>query len=393
MAKKIIRNYTAFMLFDGLAISFFFATFQLFLDHKGLNLLEINLLNFVFMSTIFLFEVPTGVIADFFGRKRSVVIGLWFHALGFLIYFFSDFFWQFLIAEIICAFALTCVSGALEALVVDSLNHYNYDGKLEKVFRRGEIRQLGVILGAIIGSFVGQFNLAWPWLLSSGAFILLALATSVFFREDYFIPPLKKEINGRSLGKIVQESFSLGLKNKKLIFIILFSSLLALITQPLNMYWPLVLKDNFFLPTKYMGLAFSGMAIFIYGGSQLSHFWQKRFKSEENSIIFSQIITFVGILGCLWFSNLYPFLFFLFFHEIGRGLFSPLNRAYINKNISGKNRATILSLESMIVKVGAGIGLISSGLIANNFGILNSWLVSAMILFFGILFFWLRKKR
>ena len=133
MTRKIIKNYVAFMFFDSLAISFFFGTYQLFLTQKGLSLLEINLLNCCFMFSSFLLEIPTGAIADFLGRKRSVIIGLWFYSISFLIYFLSDNFWQFLLAEIIGAFAVSCISGALEALVVDSLNYHGYKDGLEIV--------------------------------------------------------------------------------------------------------------------------------------------------------------------------------------------------------------------------------------------------------------------
>jgi len=179
--KKIIRNYGIFMLFQGLAISFFFSIYQLFLVEKGLSLLEINLINGCFMLANFLFEIPTGVIADFFGRKRSVIIGLWLYSFSFLIYFLSDYFWQFLVAEIIGALAATCISGALESLVVDALNLEGGQNLSNRLFRKAEIRSIGVLIGVIIGSYVGQFNLAWPWMLSVIAFSLLALLSNFLF--------------------------------------------------------------------------------------------------------------------------------------------------------------------------------------------------------------------
>jgi MFS family permease len=157
--KKVIKNFMIFKLLEGLAISFFFSTYSLFLQEKGLDLLEINLLNCISMISIFILEIPTGAIADFFGRKRSTVIGLFVYSCSFLIYFFSNSFWFFALAEIIGALAITCVSGALEALVVDSLNYYGYTGTLEKVFRRGELRTIGVAVGALIGGFIGGIDL------------------------------------------------------------------------------------------------------------------------------------------------------------------------------------------------------------------------------------------
>jgi MFS family permease len=225
MTKKIIRSYAIFMLLEGVAVSFFFGTYSLFLVEKGLSLAEVNIVNASFMIAVFLFEIPTGTIADFFGRKRSVIIGLLIYSFSFLLYFFSDNLWQFLLAEIIGAAAFTCISGALEALVVDSLNHYKYKGKLEFVFRRGELRQIGILLGAIIGSFAGQIDLSWPWLMSSIAFVFLAIFSVFSFREDYFKKTEKRKVSLLALKKLAQGSLSYGLKNKRIILVAFFQPL------------------------------------------------------------------------------------------------------------------------------------------------------------------------
>jgi MFS family permease len=393
MTKKIIRSYAIFMLLEGLAISFFFGTYSLFLVEKGLSLLEINIINASFMLATFLFEIPTGAIADFFGRKRSVVIGLLVYSFSFLVYFFSDNLWQFLLAEIIGAAAFTCISGALEALVVDSLKYHKYKGKLEFIFRRGEVRQVGILAGAIIGSFAGQVDLSWPWLMSSIAFVFLAIFSTYSFREDYFQRPNKREISLLALKRLAQGSISYGLKNKRIILAALFSASLAFIVQPLNMYWTIVFNDHFAVDVKFMGFIFSGITIFVFLGSQFSVFWQKIFQCEKKAMIFSQLITSLALISCLAFTKLPFFLSFFLIHEFGRGLLKPLIKAYVNNNIDNDNRATVLSLESMIVKAGAGLGLIFSGLIADSFGILVSWLISAAILFIAVFIFWREAKK
>jgi MFS family permease len=381
------------MLLEGLAISFFFGTYSLFLIEKGLSLLEANLLNCSYMVAIFLFEIPTGVIADFFGRKKSVIIGLLIYALSFLVYFLSDNLWQFLLAKIIGALAFTCISGALEALVVDSLNHHKYTGCFNMVFRKTEVRQIGVLVGAIIGSFAGQINLSLPWLLSSIAFALLSILALFLFREDYFQKPERNGPNYLTILKEAKKSINYGVKNHRIMLLSLFSASLSFVIQPLNMYWQIVFKNDFGLEVKFMGFIFAGIVILTFLGSQLSGLWLKIFKEQKRAIFFSQVITFIGIMACLLTMNLNYFLTFFLLHEVGRGLFKPLIRTYINNNIDNKNRATVLSLESMITKLGAGLGLISSGIIANHFGIRVSWLASAIVLIVAIFLFWREGKK
>lgn len=389
--KKIIKNFVVFKLLEGLAISFFFATYSLFLRQKGLDPLEINILNGVCMIAIFLFEIPTGAISDFFGRKISVVIGLFVYSLSFLMYFFSDSFWYFAVAEIIGAMACACVSGAMDAMLVDSLQHNGHSEPLEKIFSRGEIKSIGIIVGSFFGGLIGSVDLAYPWLASSIGFFLLAFFVMYSFKEDYFVRPDKKDSSFKAVLKIASDSVKYGLRNRNIMSMVLFFGILSFVVQPLNMYWPFVLKDNFSFSEKDMGIFFPAISISTFLGSRLVIIFFKKVKNKKKIIILSQIITFVGIFGSCLFLKLPLFLSFFLLHEFGRGALEPLKKAYINDQIDNKNRATVLSFESMIVHGGAGLGLIFSGIIAKNFGSISSWLVSAIILAVVIIVFY--KKR
>jgi len=392
METKVVRAYSSFMLLQGLAISFFFATSTLFLVEKGLSLLEINLLNASYMLAYLFFEIPTGVNADYFGKKRSVLIGLWIFTFSFLIYFFSQYFWQFLIAEILGALASTCISGALDGLVVNKLNNKNISTDLNNLFRKGEIRAVGVIIGVISGSFVGQFGLSWPWLMSSVAFAILTILASIFLPTDLLSSEAKVKFSFLPLKKIAKESINYGLKNRRFMSMVIFSAILFFAIQPLNMYWPIILQETYFIEVRYMGLIFSLIVVFIYLGTRFSAWWQKRFKCPKKAIFLSQIITAFSIILASVLSPLYLFLTFFMFHEFGRGLFKPLSKAYVNGSIVNKNRSTVLSFESMIVKTGGALGLIFSGFIAENFGILNSWILNGIILLIAIIVFYRRNN-
>lgn len=392
MKTKIVKTYSLFMLFQGLAISFFFATSTLFLTEKGLSLLQINLLNASYMFAYLLFEIPTGINADYFGKKRSVIIGLWIFTLSLLIYYLSEFFWQFLIAEILGALAFTCISGALESLVIEKLKEENYSGSLIDVFKKAEIRAVGVIIGSSLGSFAGQYSLALPWLMSSFSFAILAILSIIYLPKDTRDLSLKIKFSFLSFKNVAFESINYSFKNKRFLNMVIFSAILFFSIQPLNMYWPIILKEVYFIDVKYMGLIFSLIVIFIYLGSQFSAWWQKRFICSKKAIYLSQLITVLSIILASILSPLYLFLFFFMFHEFGRGLFKPLSRAYVNGSIVDKNRSIVLSFESMLIKTGGAIGLIFSGLIANNFGIFNSWIVNAIILFLVIIIFYRKNN-
>jgi predicted MFS family arabinose efflux permease len=196
-----------------------------------------------------------------------------------------------------------------------------------------------------------------------------------------------------SLKNVARESIDYGWKNRRLMTMIYFFAIFSFVMVPINMYWPILLKNNFSVPTEFMGLVFVGIALSVYGGAQFSKLWQKRIKCEKNAIFFSQILTLLGIIGCLLFSKLSPFLVFFLLHEAGRGLLKPLYRDYVNRSIESRNRATVLSFESMMTKAAAGLGLVLSGVMADSFGILSSWSFSALVLLIGIIWFYGKNKK
>jgi MFS family permease len=246
---------------------------------------------------------------------------------------------------------------------------------------------LGVALGVIVGAYLGQSNLALPWLLTSIIYFLLSLVFIILFKKysEENNMPVKK-----SMFRLASEGIKLGLSNKGIMSISLLSAFLALSMQSLNMYWSIYLKDEHFLEIKYMGYIFVAIVAFNYTGSQLAGRWQKRF-SNSKAIVFPLLITALSILLACLVSSFNSFLGFFLLHEMGRGIFKPLSRAYINRLIDDKYRSTILSLDSMIVKIGAGLGLLSSGIIANSYSIVVSWLASAVFLIIIVLYYLLKN--
>jgi MFS family permease len=247
MPKKIIKTYVTFSFLLSLAHAFFFATYQLFLASRGMNLLEINLINMFFMAGVFLLEVPTGAFADIFGRKKSVVAGCFALSLSMLVYFIGNNFWTFVIAELIGALGLTFLSGALEAWVVDALAFHGYDGELSHVFRRETYAtQIGIIFGSLAGGYLGERDLALPWLASAistfavGCFAMFALKEIRAERKKF-------TFSFEPFRQTIKDSIVFGYKNKSVWFVILFGMLLAVSVQGMNMQWPFVFSKHLWI--------------------------------------------------------------------------------------------------------------------------------------------------
>jgi MFS family permease len=392
MKKNIIRLFLAHALISGVAISFFFTTYTLFLKEKGVTLMEMNLINAAFMAAVFLLEVPTGAFADFYGRVRSTVIGSLLLMLSFAAYFFSDHFWQFISAELIGALGHSLISGATRSWFVDWLNHLDIGAKSKKIFEhQTSLSQLGIVIGAWVGSQLGSYDLSWPWLASGFSFLLVAIFVS-FWPENHGQKKNEK-ICLAPIIRIAKEGLRFSLKRKDILYISLFSALLAFSIQGVNMYWSIFFTEKG-LTISRLGPMFMGVSLAMIVGANLGKLIPKKYEAKRFFLILPQLITGIAIIG-LSFSLKNPFLISLFLiHEAGRGFFKPLKDYQINLAAPEKIRATVNSFSSMLEKLGAFLGLLFSGWLAQTLSIGTSWLASGVILSVGtLLFFLFRKKR
>ncbi len=394
--KNIFQNpiIAIYLGFSGLfmfAMSFFFATYVPFLAERGMNLWQINVINAFFMAFIILAEMPTGSFADSFGRHRSVSAGCFLLGASFLVYYFSDAFYLFIIAEVIGAIGHTFTSGAMEAWLVDSLKIRGEDDLNNKVFRQELVfKSIGTVAGCILGSIIGGFNLSYPWL-ASALFMFICSIFAIFIKENYQIGERIKQKNG--LIKQVNEAWHYGVKNKELLSIMIFGSLIAFSVQAINMQWTLLFKDSYGFSSPQLGFLFIGISLSVALGSRFSKIINKYF-SEKSAIIIPQVITAFAIIVCSQVVGFTIVISAFLIHEFGRGIFNPLKQSYVNNRLKSESRATLLSLESMFAKLGALGGLLVSGFMAEMLSIKSAWLFSGVFFLLGIgLFMFIGQKK
>lgn len=391
MKKNITRLFLIHALISGIAISFFFTTYTLFLKEKGVSLMEMNVINAAFMAAVFLLEVPTGAFADFYGRVRSTIAGSLLLMLSFAAYFFSNHFWQFISAELVGALGHSLISGATRSWLVDWLNRFGAEKETRKVFEHQTgLNQLGIMIGALAGSQLGSYNLSWPWAASAISFLLVAIFVS-FWPENHGQRKQGK-ICLAPIVRIAKEGFFFSLKRKDILYISLFSALLNFAVQGVNMYWSIFFASKG-IPVNKLGPLFVGIALAIAIGAYLGRLLPLKSEEKRSSLVLPQIVTALAIIGLSMNTGNAWLISLFLLHELSRGFFKPIKDVQINSAAPEKIRATVNSFSSMLEKLGAFLGLMISGWLAQKLSIQSSWLMSGIILGLGaIMFYYFRKK-
>src|SRR5512147_922315 len=114
--------------------AFLTPAYPLFLLSRGLDLFEINVVFAVYLITAFLFEVPTGAVADVFGRKVSFILSCAVRAFAFGYYWFAHSLLDCIVAELIDAVGTTLATGALDAWAVDLLRDEGEGRPADRMF-------------------------------------------------------------------------------------------------------------------------------------------------------------------------------------------------------------------------------------------------------------------
>lgn len=379
--KRTITIYLLVSLFIALLMALNAAVYVTFLLEKGLDLFEVNMVNLFYMVAVFILEVPTGAIADIWGRKFSFVLSGIFNGIGFLIYSFADGFLGFVSAEVIIALGTTLTSGALKAWLVDSLHFYNWNGGLRKVFcLEGRAINLARMFGGLIGAFLGMKDLSIPFAVTGIGYWFLAFFSYVVMKEEYFQRKsngVKNSLSG--LKEVIKSSLVYSFQNDIIFLIITVAAIFSLSFQSLNMYWQPQFKSA--LPgNQYFGFIWVGIIAFTMLGNELTRRLSACTKNTKLTYLYLGFSLGISVI----LAGLIPVfaisLMCFFLHETGRGFYQTYNNAVLQENLPSDKRATIDSFVSMVKTGAAGLGLVIGGLVAKKFGIQMAWIFSGVMI-------------
>lgn len=387
--KKIIRLYLFLAGGEALATSLASAIFVIFLiERGGLDLFEVSIVFLASAGTVFVLEIPTGVIADVFGRKSSCVCSYFLTAIGLFVFAISNSLSAFVVAAIILATRSALISGASEAWLVDSLKHNSYSGNLRSILiKENQMIYSAGIVGVLAGSFLADKDIIFPFVIGGFVVLLVGIVAAILMKEEYFVRKKFSFKTGiQSMKETVRISIAYGRNNKAVRFILLMG-LMQTITVKISIvqYQPFFFQ---FFPNKAsLGFLWVTLAIAAIAGTTLSSWFLSKLRNPRRALVTLQMAIGLGVLTAGASAILLPSLIVLpiallafLLSSFARGAFTPINGEYLNKNIPSKERATLTSFESMACGIGSAVGLIFGGCIAEMFSISIVWILAGGLL-------------
>ncbi|MDQ3340025.1 MAG: MFS transporter [Myxococcota bacterium] len=351
-ATRLTRNLRLFYAFRLLATSYLFVPiFMLFQADAGLSFFERLALGGIYSGVIILVEVPTGVFADRLGRRRSMLWGAIAMVASCLLATRAHGFVEFAIAESIAALSMALVSGADSAYLYDLLAAHD---RAHEYPRRESAASAWHLLGSAIafagGGALAQVNMALPYLVTAGV-AAVAAVLACLLEED--VEPRHRGVHPPGWWFQTFAALDEVMRNGKLLWLVGYSAVVfALVRATVYVYQPYLAERG--LTLLEIGLLFAGVNLIAAVVSVRT--WQLRITFGDERLLWGLLavlgISFFGLAsagGGPWMLAL------LVVQAVATGIYSPLTKPLLNREIRSENRAAVLSVESMARRAAIGV--------------------------------------
>jgi MFS family permease len=383
---QVQRTYLLLMLLSTLAASFIWGINTLFLLDAGLSNAEAFAANAFFTAGMMLFEVPTGVVADNWGRRTSYLLGAATLLLSTLLYLLMwrthAPLWGWAISSILLGLGFTFFSGATEAWLVDALAFTGSKDSLESVLARGQVVGGASMLGgSVAGGFIAQVtNLGVPYIIRS-VLLGLTLVAALLWMKDLGFTPARGKRLWPEVRKLVGESVENGWRNPPVRWLMLA----AFFTGGVSIFafyglQPYLLQ----LYGNPQAFGIAGLAAAIVAGTQmlaglLVPYFRRLFRRRTHALIATELAG-TAALAALGLTSSFAFAVLLlviwgFAFSVGM----PIRQAYINRLLPSEQRATVLSFDSLMGSAGGVVAQPVLGRVADVGGYPQAYVASAAI--------------
>lgn len=361
-----------YLLICGASSLFFTLVFTVNMIYQaqivGLNPLQLVLVGTVLEISALFFEIPTGVVADVYSRRLSVIIGMFLIGAGFIIEGVPTFS-MVLLSQVVWGIGSTFISGAQDAWIADEIGN---ESATPLYIRGSQVGQFVSIIAIIFSVGLGSLSLQLPIVLGGIGFILLGITLIFIMPEDGFSPvPRQERTSWRDLFQTLGEGIRLIRSQRVLVMILLISLGYGLYSESFDRLWtPHLLSFNFPLAAQIPEVFwFGGISIVLSVlGIIAAEIIRRRVNMGHSHTLAGLLGLLYGLtaLGSIAFALAGSFWVAVIFYLVtatARAAAGPLFPAWLNQHTESSVRATVHSIAAQAnafgqIVIGPAIGTI-----------------------------------
>ena len=346
---------------------------------SGLSLFQVGILYSIREIIIYIFETPSGVMADRFGKKTELVFCFLFYILSFVIFYLASTYFMFILAMISFGLGEAFRSGTHKAMIMQYLDENKLDIPKSQIY--GRTRSMSLV-GSMTMSIISVVFIIWL----PEVRILFLLSIIPYLVDIFLIMSYPKYMNERrdekfKLKPFLKENYNAvkySLTDKKVRGLLVEAStyqaafksikdyiqpIIITLTSSVLLFSAFTLQENLEI---YIGVIYAVIFLFSSVASRNAHLVVKKFNNKTIINLMWLFTGFVMIFLSFFLSNIYlifaSFLIFYIFLNIRR----PLMVELVGEATDKDKRASVLSVESQLTSFFVAIFAPIIGFIADR---------------------------
>lgn len=382
--------YPVYLLLTGMSALAFTVVFTVNMIYQvevvELNPLQLVLVGTLLEGTVFLFEIPTGVVADVYSRRLSILIGVFLIGIAFVIEGAIPAFAAVLTSQILWGLGSTFTSGATQAWIADEVG----DERAGDAFMRGS--QIGMIAGLAgipISTGLGYVHIQIPIVTGGVCFLLLGVVLSLIMPEDGFVatPPDERE-SWRTMAHTFRDGARLVRGRTILLIFMGITLFYGLSSEGFDRLWTAHVLENIAFPTfvdvkpvLWFGIISAVGRLLSLGVTEVV---RRRLKTHQHHgmarillVANALMIVMIWVFGLA--RSFGVIVIALLALRVLRSVSGPVLTTWINPHIDSNVRATVFSMAGQVDAVGQIAGGPGVGYIG------NAWSIRAALVAGGVL--------
>ncbi len=321
----------------------------------GLDPLQLVLVGTALEAAAFLFEVPTGVVADTFSRRLSIIVGVVLLGAAFILEGLVPWFPVILLAQVVSGLGYTFTSGATEAWLADEVG----EERVGALYLRGaQAAQAAGIAGTLASVALASVQLNVPMVLGGGLVLVVATYLVVAMPERGFRPAARAE---RATWSALFATFTAGLgvvrRSPLLLTLMAITAFWGASSEGFDRLWEAQLLGNVGLPDPgaldpvvWFGLIRVAAMLLGIGVAELI----RRAVDTADPVALARtllLLTALLVASVIGFGLATEFVLAVAAYLTAatlRRVSSPLFAAWINQHLEPSVRATVISMRSQV---------------------------------------------
>lgn len=376
--KRKLDPYTTYLILQGASSLFFTLIVTVNLIYQvqvvRLNPLQLTLVGTMLESVSFIFQVPTGVIADVYSRRAAVIAGTFLIGAGFAIEGSIPHFAAVLLAQVVWGIGATLVDGADNAWLADEIGE---DRVAHAYLRGSQLGQVAGVVGVVIAMALGSIRINLPMLAGGAAYAALAVFLLIVMPEQSFHRTLSEDRTSfQEMGETLRAGFGLVRRRPVLLTILGVALVFGMSGEGYDRLWTAHMLNDVPFPTLghlqpvvWFGLLSLGAAPLTIAATELVRrldLGREALVARTLFVVNALRVVCIAVFGL---AAGFPLaVAAIWGATVLRGLSRPVYDSWLIRHIDPRVRATVLSLSGQA----DALGQIAGGPVIGAIGTLIS---------------------